>query len=243
MITYLKKQKLAQLVEEALSDGVLTSDEIREIETRRVDLGLPRAFVDQLRDSHYHAELDPIIKRIRRARRFYESDIAEIAAISNRLQVSRSFDGETFRIAKTLASIEQTGEFKPHPIQAPIQLNPDEQCFHGTYAMWAPSANVYVASNGATSFEHVTLRLADSTPPYAGAERAEDFDKGDLYITNKRFVFVGARRSTAIQLDQVAHRDLYRDAIVVTRSISEPADIFRMDPEHVEYFDAILQVV
>ena len=89
---YLRRRKLRKLVDAALHDGILTNDEIGEIESARSELGISEEFVKELRHSDFLSLIEPIRKKIIRTRRFSPDDEKELAKISKNLRIDPIFD-------------------------------------------------------------------------------------------------------------------------------------------------------
>ena len=64
-------------------------------------------------------------------------------------------------------------------------------------------------------------------------------DSGQLYVTNKRLLFIGQNKSCNITTGRIVNADVFDDALQVHKS-SGPAEIFLMSGAHAEYCYGLL---
>lgn len=247
MFDFIKKRKLKSIIVEALSDGEITDAEFDKIMQAKNELGLSEDYIHNLIAKHFNKAIQPILKRIRKSRRFSLDDEKEIIAIAKKFQVTPHFVDD-LKIYRSLWEIETTGTFTPSPISVPIRLNKREECYHAASSVWAQLKVVrkhsgYVgASVGFRIAKGVTLRLGKAIPSVSKSEEIVDISSGTLYVTNKRLIFVGDKKSTNITFGRIISHEIYRDGIEIRKTSGRP-DIFKLDSADVEFIDALFQVL
>jgi len=246
MFSWGKKRKVKKLVQEALSDDELTDDEIKSIENLLDESNISPQYVNKLRKKHFLKIASPIINRIRNNRRFSPDDEEYLIEIAEKLHAALNFD--EFTPYRKLWEIEKTGEFDPEPIAVNIRLSKNEECYYSANAVWTQLKTIrkhhgYVGGSvGFRVSKGVTLRLGKAVPSYSETEELVDISDGTLFVTNKKLIFDGERRSTTITYGRLISYQQYSDGIEIRKSSGKP-DLFRLNPIDLEFVDALLQVV
>ena len=164
------------------------------------------------------------------------------------LKVAGDLDYSELRVLRKLWEIDQSGEVVPEPRQANIRLSRGEVCYHACPAEWLQMRTArkhfgYVGSSiGFRVSKNVTLRFGAAVPVTSSNEELTALSAGDLFVTNKKLSFIGSARSTTVTYGRLARWDVWSDAISVEKSSGKP-DVFKMEPAHAEYIDALLQAV
>lgn len=239
-----KKSKAKKIVRQALADNVLTEEEIKQIDEAASKAGLSKQEISEIRQAHYMAAIQPVLNRVKRARRFSLDDEAEIQKLSENLHVVPDF--APLVPYRKLWEIETTGIFEPEPIDVEIRLGKNEQCYYVCQAVWAQiktkrARTGYVGGSvGVRVAKGVTLRFGKAVPTYDEREEMTDISGGDLYVTNKKLIFDGDQRSTNITYGRLVNYELFTDGIGIKKTSGKP-DFFRMDAIDIEFVDALLQ--
>lgn len=242
-----KKHRMRRTLQKALEDGELTEDELEEISRRQAELGVSDEFINQVRRDHFSKLMKPVLDRVKQTRRFSTEDERAILETAKRLHMTPQFERE-FMTYRHLWEIETTGHFTPTSIDAGIRLVNNEVCYHWCPAVWKQVKVIrrntgYVGGSvGFRVAKGVTLRMGRAVPTYDEYEGVVDISPGNLYVTNKKLVFAGVRRSTNVAYGRLAHYEIYRDGIELIKTSGKP-DLFQMDTGDVEYIDALLQVI
>ena len=118
------------------------------------------------------------------------------------------------------------------PIPCPINLQKNEECYFEI-----PRAELQKWKKERVSYGGVGLsfRVAKGVRFYTGTGRvtsSQDVlkteDIGSIYITNKRFIFVGQKKTTSIKLDKILDFNIYEDeGMIEIKKETGPALIFR----------------
>lgn len=223
MIGLLRRRKLKRIVRQALADDELSDQELEDIAVAAQDLGVPMDYVRSLRNDHFRSRVAPLLQEIRKNRRFSREQEKRVSELCESLRFNPQFDNDLM-ICRKLWEIESSGTFEPEPIAASIRLSRNEHCYHAAESVWAQMKVLkhrqgYAgASIGFRVAKGVTLRLGRAVPVYTESEELVDISAGTLYVTNKKLVFVGEKRSTNITFGRLVSHDLYRDAVQINKS-------------------------
>ena len=86
----------------------------------------------------------------------------------------------------------------------------------------------------------VSYRASTLRPQYQTREGMADISDGTLYVTNKKVIFDGTSRSTAIPYGRLVSLQLYADGIELKKATGK-SDYFMMDGMSAEYSVALIQ--
>lgn len=247
MFSFFRNRKFRRDLEQALEDGVLTDDEVRYLEQRSEQLGIDQEVVDKLRRSHVQEQVQPILERIKSTRRYSPEDEAELHRMAKDLRFELQF-GPEFAVYRALWELENTGSMTLRPIHAEIILTRGEECYHSAVASWNQVKRVrertgYVG--GAVSFRvarGVRFSVGRAVPTYNEYEGLMEISPGVLYLTNKKLIFRGSKRSTSISLGRLIDYTLYADGIELHKTSGKP-DVYLMDPPDPEYMAALITTI
>jgi hypothetical protein len=247
MLGLFRKRKFRKELEQAVADGVLTDDEVRYLEKRADDLGVDQEFVNKIRSSYVREQVQPILERIKTTRRYPPDDEAEL----HRLAVDLRFEpqlGPEFSMYRALWELENTGSMALRPVPTGIILPRGEECYHSAAASWNQVKRVrertgYVG--GAVSFrvaKGVRFSVGRAVPTYNEYEGLMEISSGVLYVTNKKLVFRGSKKSTSVPFGKLIDYALYSDGIELHKTSGKP-DVFLMDAPDPEYTAALINAI
>ena len=135
MFSWFKRLKLRKDVAQALEDGRLDEDEIRNLKSRSAELGLETSDLTNAVSKHFQAETAPIRKRIEATRRFSPEDEAQMLEIGKRFNSTVDFN-DTFYRFRQLWLAENNHPLDPRPVDAPFILQPSERCYLASPSIW-----------------------------------------------------------------------------------------------------------
>jgi hypothetical protein len=219
-------------LERALADGILTPEEMRELQSLREAKALSdaevrmaglaiyrRALRDAAADVRVTREEDAHLSRLQEQLGLSEADLA-----GDRRQVQR---------LRFLAQIER-GEFPT--IDAPFELAPEETCVWVVRATLAerlalpsgqghrPPVSLPFVLAGDQPFEVVGDRNALASNP-----EVLPIDLGILAVTDRRVVFQGAKRRLTLPHVQLTGFGLYTDALRLDFGDGAPPRFFLVE--------------
>jgi hypothetical protein len=227
------RETYGQALADAVSDGVLTDEEVEELSTLQKKGALSANDVRALGVAIYHDALEAAAADARLTR---EEDAA-LHRLQKQLGLSDAdLAGDMTQLARlrTLARIEE-GHFPG--VRSPIQLVPNEKCYWVVQSTLAERLTVRSARR---ELAGITTMINSGDAFNAMGDRddlrpAEDIlpnDLGVLIITSRRTVFQGARRTMSVPHARVESVTLYGDGIRVDE-LKPPARRFLLteDPE------------
>ncbi len=239
------KSKLNKDIAEALSDNKLTDEEYKTLVKDAIAAGLGKHYVNEIRGTHFHQKIAPILNRIESTHRYSPQDEKEINAISKDLQITTSVNEDSYPIFRALWKQENGIPLSLAPIDAGIVLTKKENCFFSSPCSWQQEKIVrerkgYVG--GGLSFrvaKGVRMSVGGAVPVVNEYEAMVPIADGDLYITSKKIVFNGAKRSTSITMGRIIQIETYSDAIEIRKTTGKP-DFFFLDEGMPEYATLVI---
>jgi hypothetical protein len=204
-----------RLLQQALDDGVITPEELSELEAARakgdltpeeVRMAALAIYRVALRDAAADARLTP------------EED-ATLKRLQEQLGLSEHDLGADFTRLSRLRMLARIAEGNLPEVHSPVPLVPDERCHWVVQGTLADRISLPQASRRALS--GLTFDVLGSEPFAAAGERdglrpAPDVlpsDIGALIITSRRTIFQGARRTVSVPHARAERLKLYADGI------------------------------
>ncbi|HEX6135157.1 MAG TPA: hypothetical protein VFZ24_14410 [Longimicrobiales bacterium] len=204
-----------RLLQRALDDGVLTPEELSELEAVRAEgdltpdevrvaaLAIYRgALRDAAADARLTAEEDATLKRLQEQLGLEEHDLgADFAQLSRLRMLARVAAGNMPQV------------------HSPVPLVPDERCHwvvQCTLAERIPLPHATRRALAGNSFLVLGRDPFEATGPRDTLRPAEDIlpnDIGVLVVTSRRTIFQGAKRTISIPHARLEHLKLYADGI------------------------------
>jgi len=218
-------------LEAAVADGILTQEEIAELERLRQEKDLTPAEVrmaaratyrtilrEALRDSRLTAEEDRTLRHLQAQLGLSDHELGE--------------DSEQLSRLRTLGRLE-AGQLPV--IEVPIQLVPHERAHWLVQAAFAEQ--LHLPRPGRRELRSVTIPVEGDEPFTAEGERdalrpAENIlpsDLGIVVITSRRTVFQGAKRTVSIPHARLRTLYLFADGFAVDELDGEVRGYFLVD--------------
>lgn len=201
----------------ALSDGMLTDEEKRELENLGEELNLDKETIHEL----YAAELSKLIEeKVEDALEDGELTPEEerhIQELCDRFKISPAYDINLQHAMREARNVWQAKHSPLTPIPVEIALKRNEQCYGRIHAEWWE-----VRRTALTKWKSGSL-LTETVPDVvlAYAPIAEDcltqIDTGTLYITGSRTLFVGQSRTVTIPYSKMVDIVQYRNGIKINK--------------------------
>jgi hypothetical protein len=204
-----------RLLQQALDDGVLSPDEIEELESVRRQGALTPEEVRTAALAIYRVALRDAAADAR----LTEEEAAALERLQEQLGLSEHDLGADFNRLSRLRLLARIAESNMPEVQSPVQLVPEERCHWVVQCTLADR----ISTPQATRRELAGLLFqVPGTEPFAAAgERdalrpADDVlpnDLGALIITSRRTIFQGARRTISVPHARTDTIKLYADGI------------------------------
>ena len=244
MIKFLEKISVKKEIEAALSSSVLTDEKLAYLKKRAEESGLGQGYLAERQQESYKNKVNSIIKRINANKRFSPADEEALRKIGSDLKVNPSFDGEYNRF-RALWEYENDGDINLVPISAVIMLAKGEQCYFRAAARWKQHkvSRVRQGYVGASVSFRVAKGVRVSTgravPVYREYEGLSDIASGTLYLTDKRIIFIGDRKSSDMAYKKLLDVKVFTNGIEIIKNSGKP-DYFMMRQEDSEYANIII---
>lgn len=211
-----------QSVEEFVQDGQLSADERAFLAELQQTIALPRELADRISEevrSDYLAR--------------FVQDFSADARITPEEEMQLRIIGKNLGIKPDNATKHTLERFKLYwvlenttlPIvEVTIPLQKLEQCHcHIEDVQWyeeratdrRSSYNDHYVYDRA--FEEINLESGHSAVRKKTFDLLKRIDVGDLYLTNKRLIFVGQSKTSSIKLNAITHVTAYRQGVAVVK--------------------------
>jgi hypothetical protein len=226
-----RRVQYQQLLRQALDDGVLTPDELEELETVRargalrpdeVRMAALAIYRGALRDAAADARLtvdeDATLTRLQQQLGLTERDLAgDLPQLSRLRMLARVASGNMPEVS------------------APVPLVPDERCHwvvRSTIAERIPLPASARAQPAGVPFPVI------GRDPFAAVGRRDPLrpaadilpsDVGVLIVTSRRTIFQGARRTISVPHARAEHLELYADGVRLDEITHSRSRYFLMD--------------
>ena len=241
-----KKKVLNTIVTEALADNNITETELEAILAKKDELNLSDDDLEEVFQKQFSIQAKPVLDVINQEHRCSPEQEKELHEIAQRMKISPDFSD--LYIFKNLWHLENTQNFKPPVINVDIRLAQNEECYHMTYATWNQMKKIkerqgYVgASMSFRVAKGVNLRFGRALPVYNEYDQLSEISSGILYITNKKLIFQGNKKSTTITIGRVLSWNVFQDAIEIIKTSGKP-DVFMIpSPASIEFTNGLLQI-
>jgi hypothetical protein len=228
--------------EEAISKGTLEKSKEEFIDKLQQNLKLPDRVVNKISSDSRNHFMDLQIGKITEDGKISPDEWEELIAIGKNLNVEIKIDeGSKAKLEKMkLYWLIENGEL---PIkQVDINLKKSEQCYFSIYADWLENRTVTERINyGGVGYrmkimKGVYYRAGSVKVQRITSEQQQVIDRGNIYVTNKRIIFVGAKKNSNIQLSKVLSVTPYSDGVGIEKDsgkspilrVSDNADVFAM---------------
>jgi len=212
-----------EAVGEVLADGVISEQEKELLAKLEAQLSIPseisQRIYDEMRKQVYKSRVDSIIAD----ERISPDEQKELDLLAKNLNISVQTDDVTRRLLdkyRLFWLIENQG---PPELAVDINLQRGEKCHFTTECSWNEFRKVRVSYG----YSGPTMRIKIAKGLYWRAgniavrpvskEELTLIESGTLYLTNKRLVFVGSRKSSSIRLDKVLDFEPYKDGIFIQK--------------------------
>lgn len=207
------RSEYQRVLKQALDDGVLTPDEIEQLDAVRqagslspeeVRMAALAIYRVALRDAAADARLTP-------------DEDATLKRLQQQLGLSEQDLGADFTQLSRLRMLARVAEGNMPDVHSPVPLVPDERCHwvvQCTLADRIPIAGTTRRELAGTSFAVVSVEPFAASGSRDALRPADDIlpnDVGALVITSRRTIFQGAKRTVSVPHARTDHLTLYAD--------------------------------
>jgi hypothetical protein len=243
MFNFIKRRAFKKEFRKAVADGVLSEEESKALTQHDVD----QEYADKVRLDHYMKETADLRRTIEKERRMTADQETELHTIAKKLNITPQFDRSYAMFRELWAAVNGEQVFLA-PVDADVLLKDEEECVFAEPAQWGQIKTIMTRAGSAgfsTSIrlmKGVSYRIGNYRPHYTESEGLKQQATGTLYITNKRLIFHGDKRSTSITVNRIIDVQPFNNAISVSKSTG-PNDFFLMSELAAEYAVLVLEKI
>jgi len=146
-----------------------------------------------------------------------------IHSAAKRLNVNLSFDKQTSQYLDKLKLYWKIENDQLEKKSVDISLQKDEVCYYSLNCKWMELRKITksVSYSGVTgSFKiakGVRYRVGNFKPQRITVDKLIEIDNGDLYVTNKRIIFMGAKKNSNIKFQNILAITPYSDGVGIEK--------------------------
>lgn len=231
----------------AVSDGVITEQEKQTLRNLQAELCIPseleKRISDQIRSTKVHQFIDGVISR----GTVSPEEESEIKLLAKNLNCPVQLDSRQQNALNRLKIIWAIQNGNIPTVSADINLYAKESCYFNRSASWYQYKTVTRRVNyaGPTAririCKGVSYRIGSARVQRVTSEELAPVDSGRLYVTDKRLVLLGARKSSTIRLNKIVSFTPYSDGIELFKETGKSI-IIKIDTD-MELFNLLLSRV
>lgn len=208
---------------QVIKDGRIENDEKAFLENLEQDLRLPSDLAEKLSKEARQLFIEDYVKEITEDQRLSPDELGELEAISKSLNIKLEID------AKSKAALDKMKRFwiiengEIPVISVSINLQKNERCYFKTPAEWhelrtitkrinygGPSARIKIMKG-------LSYRVGSMKVERVTKETMQQLDTGTLYVTNKRLIFTGNKKTSNIKLEKILSVIPYSNGIEIVK--------------------------
>lgn len=234
-------------VKDALSDHYITDKERAYLDSLQRKLGISEKAALTIRQSHSQQIFQNAIDRIVADRRVSPEEEMELKRLADGLGGSIKFDEASLVQLERFRLLWQISQGDIPEIEVDLHLQRGEKCFavaganHYNVSTTTTAVRYHGPSASIKIMKGVRWRVGQTSVHRVTEDRLKLLDSGVLYITNKRVLFDGSKKTTSINLNKILNYKLYQDALVIEKD-SGKDQIFEFSSDS-EILGAVLEYV
>jgi hypothetical protein len=231
-------------VNEVLADGSITEEERAFLARLESQLTIPadasQRIYDEIRKQVFQSKVDAITSD----QRISPEEQAELELLAKNLNISVTMDETTRSLLDKYRLFWFIENVKPPELRVDINLQMGEVCHFNTPCSWSEfrKARVSYGYSGPTMRVKIAQGIYWRAGNLAVRPVSQDeltlIETGTLYLTNKRLVFIGARKSTSIRLPKILDFEAYSDGVFIKKDSGKSP--FLGFAENIDVFCVIL---
>jgi hypothetical protein len=216
--------KYKRAVDEVLRDGRLTPSEKKALERFAAELRLGEPAQRSIMEPAARAALSRAADQAAADERLSPDEDRTLVMLAQELGVPLEFDARRRRQLERMALFWSIENGRAPTYDVPITLQRGERCHFVSSADWYElrTKTVRVNYSGfSTSIricKGVRYRVGTVTPQRVTRDELTHLDRGTVYFTNKRVIFDGERKNTAIRHSALIGFRSYADGVVLEKA-------------------------
>lgn len=167
--------------------------------------------------------LNDIIANLLRNGTLSPEDYSKINNASKKLNIDLSFDEEMKKYIEKLIELWKIDNEDLPVKKVDISLQDNEVCHYVTDVKWMENKTITTSikySGVTASFKiakGVRYRVGNIKPQRVTVDKLVEIDKGILYVTNKRIIFMGDRKNNNIKYQSILSIVPYSDGVEIEK--------------------------
>jgi tellurite resistance protein len=240
-------ERFRTAVDAVVADGDLSASDRERLDQLAKALRLPREVAERVSLNARNALLAASTSRAVSDGRLSPQEMADLNALARSLDIQFAIDAPTQATFDRCALLWRIENGEPPVVSAPISLQRGETCHAIAAAIWhelrtrtqrinygGPVASIRICKG-------LRYRIGSVQVQRITREELVEVDRGTLYLTNKRVIFDGARKNTAIRLSALLAFTPCTDGVILEKASGKsPHLVLSGDTE---LFHAILGAV
>lgn len=216
--------------QEAISDGEITTAEEEYLTKLKENLKLPTIIEEEISDQRRTEFIQNEFNKITSDMRISPEEWKDFETVAKNLNVTINPDHSVDKL-KLYWQIEN-GQMPIKDVS--INLQKGESCYFSSYAEWLENRTITKRINygGPTAririMKGVYYRAGSVGVQRVTSNELQTIDEGQVFITNKRVIFLGSKKNTSIQLSKILSLNPYSDAVGIEKD-SGKSPIIKVD--------------
>lgn len=231
-------------VSSAVSDGVITEQEQKELQQLQNELCIPSELVDRISSQIKSTKVHDFVNGIISSGSISPNEEEEIKLLAKNLNCPVKLDSAQQGALNRMKMIWTIQNADLPTVGADIQLTSKEHCYFNRPAQWFQYKTVTQRVNyaGPTAririCKGVSYRIGSARVQRITSEVLAPVDSGRMYVTDKRIVLFGGRKTSTIRLNKVVSFTPYSDGIELFKETGKSV-IVKIDTD-MELFNLLL---
>jgi hypothetical protein len=229
---------------DAVADGRLSDEEDHFLENLKNELRLPDSIEKKISNEVRSNYMNNFIQNAISDERLSPSEIEEIEAIGKSLNVNISIDDKTLAILDRykLYWVIENGEIPS--IDTDLNLQQGEVCYFKANAQWYEYRSITKRINYGGPIARIRImkglyyRVGSISVNRITSDELKLINSGELYLTNKRLIFIGTDKNSSIKIDKILSFSPYIDGVEINKETGKSPTI--MFNDNVEMFCILL---
>lgn len=216
--------RYAKSLKEVLADAKVSADEQNRLNRLAGSLRLSEQARAKLNNLHVHEFAKEQSKVISADDRVSLEELQELDTLGEALGVDISLDDATTKTMVRYHHLWLVENGQIPPLAVDMTLQKGEVAYFATPARWAElrTKTVKVVYSGTSAsiriMKGVRWRVGSVTPHRITEDQITVLDSGIFYITNKRAIFTGGKKNTAIRLNTLLGIEVFKDGIQLEKA-------------------------
>jgi hypothetical protein len=225
------RNEYQRLLRQALEDGVLTPDEVEELEAVRRKGALTPEEVRMAALAIYRSALRDAAEDAR----LTDEEAAALERLQEQLGLTEQDLGADFGRLSRLRMLARIAEGNMPDVHSPVQLVPEERCHWVVQCTLADRISMpqttrrEIAGLQFATLDHTPFAAAGPRDRLRPAEDVLPSDLGALVITSRRTIFQGAKRTISVPHARAETVKLFADGVRIEEIAQSAKRYFLVD--------------